>query len=72
MPSYINAMSTLEGMPMMMDTNFFVTHHPLLVIVFLAWDMMTGDWTMQNAIRPATLDQLSAILSCHFHWFQAL
>jgi hypothetical protein len=69
---FSGVMSTLEAMSAERDTNFFVTHHPVLAIACNDTEIIVEDWTLQQALGSNTLDRVSAIISGHQHWLQVL
>ncbi|KAL3765302.1 hypothetical protein ACHAW5_006087 [Stephanodiscus triporus] len=69
---FSGVMSTLEAMSAERDTNFFVTHHPILAIACNDTEIIVEDWTLQQALHSNTLDRVSAIISGHQHWLQVL
>ena len=51
-------------------TNFYVGHRPILGIGCNAGELVTLDWTLQQALGPSTLDRISAIITGHMQYVQ--
>jgi hypothetical protein len=69
---YTEAMEYIESLSLERETNFLVSHHPFLAIACNDTEIITADWTLQQALGSNTLDRVSAVISGHQHWFQLL
>jgi len=84
---YRGQFQKVKNMSLTHSTNFLASHRPVFGIACNGSDFVKMDWTLQQAILDTTMDldwgerppvtipsleRISAIISGHMHWFEAV
>lgn len=69
---YEAEMIQLAAMAERYETNIILTHRPLFAVGCNNTEMVSLDWTLERAISPSFLTNVSGVISGHMHWLEVV